>query len=116
MKIICRVDLNAPLPHTLINFLIRKLAGVILYMIQRQTVKVQHDDQCNHAQRIRSNHAFYRDWLLPKLRYLYVAMYFKVCCDVSNRIQLFASLLFAPFALIILVISYLFISTGITVM
>jgi len=61
-------QMNAPLPHTLINFLIRKLAGVILYMIQRQTLKVQQDDQCNHAQRIRSNHAFYRDWLLPKLR------------------------------------------------
>eukprot|EP01032_Pedospumella_encystans_P032587 gene32587-36793_t len=78
MKIICRVDLNAPLPHTLINFLIRKLAGVILYMIQRQTVKVQHDDQCNHAQRIRNNHAFYRDWLLPKLRHY---------CDVKGWLQ-----------------------------
>jgi len=68
MKIICRVDLNAPLPHSLINFLIRKLAGVILYMIQRQAAKVQSDAQCSHALRIRSNHGFYRDWLLPKFR------------------------------------------------
>ncbi len=68
MKIICRVDLNAPLPHVLINFLICKLAGVVLYMIQRQTAKVQTDHQCGHAQQIRSNHGFYRDWLLPKLR------------------------------------------------
>lgn len=63
------MDLNAPLPTTVINFLIRKLAGILLYMIQKQVVKVQTDHQCSHALRIRSNLAFYRDWLLPKLRY-----------------------------------------------
>jgi hypothetical protein len=60
------VNLNAPLPHSLINFLTRKLAGVVLYRMQQQVMKVIKDA---NAQRIRSNLGFYRDWLLPKLRY-----------------------------------------------
>ncbi len=62
------MDLNAPLPHSLINFLIRKLAGILLYLIQKQVMKVQTDHHCSHALRIRSNLDFYRDWLLPKFR------------------------------------------------
>jgi hypothetical protein len=68
-KIVSRVNLNAPLPHSLINFLTRKLAGVVLYRMQQQVMKVIKDANCQHAQRIRSNLGFYRDWLLPKLRY-----------------------------------------------
>lgn len=76
-KIISRVDLNAPLPHSLINFLTRKLAGIILYVMQRQVMRVITEHHCQHAQRIRSNCDFYRDWLLPKLRYRMAQHLFK---------------------------------------
>jgi len=68
-KIVSRVDMNAPLPHTLINFLIRNLAGIMLYVLQQQVIKVANHYDCEHAQRIRADTEFYRDWLLPKFRH-----------------------------------------------
>jgi hypothetical protein len=61
--------MNAPLPQMVINFIIRKISGVILYLIQEQVKKIQSDSNCSHAKQIKANVGFYRDWLLPKLRY-----------------------------------------------
>ena len=63
------MDPNTRLPHTIINFVMRNLAGVLLYLISRQSVKASKDHNCSHAKRIREDTAFYRDWLLPKIRY-----------------------------------------------
>jgi hypothetical protein len=66
---IIQLDTKAPLPKTALNFLIKNLAGGFLYFFQQQVQKICNDPDSTHAQRIRSNTAFYRDWVLPKLRY-----------------------------------------------
>jgi hypothetical protein len=67
---IIQLDPKAPLPQIALNFLIKNLAGSLLYFFQQQVIKVCKDSNTIHAQRIRSNTAFYRDWVLPKLRYV----------------------------------------------
>jgi hypothetical protein len=67
--IIFRVDLNAPLPQSLINYLIQNLAGIFLYLLQQQAIKVKSNPDCKHAARIKADSTFYRDWVLPKFRY-----------------------------------------------
>jgi hypothetical protein len=62
------VNPNCPLPTALLNFVIKNLAGVVLYYFQKQVVKVAKDHSCEHANRIRNNKDFYSRWLLPKLR------------------------------------------------
>jgi len=66
--IISKVDLNAPLPQSIINYIIQNLAGIVLYLLQQQAMKVKNNPDCKHALRIRSETAFYRDWVLPKFR------------------------------------------------
>lgn len=66
--IISKVDLKAPLPQSLINFLIRNLAGIILYLLQQQSLKVQNNIDCTHAKRIIEDVQFYKNWLLPKFK------------------------------------------------
>jgi len=68
--IISKVDLNAPLPQSLINYLIQNLAGIILYLLQQQVIKVKSNPDCKHAVRIRAVSTFYRDWVIPKFRLL----------------------------------------------
>ncbi len=46
----------------------KNVAGLMLYLFQRQAIKVSNDPECEHAQRIRSNREFYANWVLPKLR------------------------------------------------
>mmetsp|Transcript_26097 Transcript_26097/g.28462 ORF Transcript_26097/g.28462 Transcript_26097/m.28462 type:complete len:217 (-) Transcript_26097:152-802(-) len=65
---IIHVDPNTRLPQTIINFVMRNLAGVLLYLFTKQAIKASKDPNCSHAQRIREDTEFYRDWLLPKLR------------------------------------------------
>ena len=67
--IISKVDLNAPLPQSLINYLIQNLAGILLYLLQQQAIKVKNNPDCKHATRIKADSMFYRDWVLPKFRY-----------------------------------------------
>jgi hypothetical protein len=54
----------------------KNMAGVLLYWFQRQTLKVAKDHNCNHAQRIRQQTEFYRDWLLPKVRYVEIMRFY----------------------------------------
>lgn len=66
--IIAHINPNAPLPQLFINYIMKHIAGIILYLFQRQVMKIAQDVHSLHAHRIRENTAFYRDWLLPKLR------------------------------------------------
>lgn len=66
--VIVEIEPNIHLPQVLLNFVIRNLAGMFLYLVQRQAIKTSQDANCPHNQRIRENKAFYQDWLLPKLQ------------------------------------------------
>ena len=69
-SIICTVDLKVMLPNFIINFVIRNLAGVLLYVIQNQANHMTKNLNCKHSKRIRENKDFYLNWLLPKLHNL----------------------------------------------
>ena len=62
------MDPRVAIPRSIVNFAIRKLAGLLLYLIQRQAQYVhEQNHDCPHARRIRENTDFYKEWLLPKL-------------------------------------------------
>lgn len=65
--IIVNVDPNTPLPRSLVNFVMRNVAGVLLHCIQKQAQKVLMNPNSEHAHRIREEHPVYVLWLLPKL-------------------------------------------------
>eukprot|EP01039_Chlorochromonas_danica_P001567 gene1567-1712_t len=66
--IVADVNPRCPLPQALLNFVIKNLAGVVLYFFRKQVMKVHKDHSCEHAHRIRENKEFYSGWVLPKLR------------------------------------------------
>lgn len=65
--IVAKVDPRTILPHSLINFVVRNLAGFMLYFFQLKVKDVIKHPDCEHAKCIRENTHFYRDWLKPKL-------------------------------------------------
>jgi hypothetical protein len=67
-RLVCTVDPKFPLPQTIINFAIKKLAGLLLYLVEKEAHKIQKDKDCAHARKIRENKAFYVDWLMAKMR------------------------------------------------
>mmetsp|Transcript_8234 Transcript_8234/g.8398 ORF Transcript_8234/g.8398 Transcript_8234/m.8398 type:complete len:338 (+) Transcript_8234:183-1196(+) len=66
--IIASIDPRAHLPPFLVNLILQKLAGVILYLLQCQAEKVVAHPEGEHGKRILSDKEFYSGWLLPKLR------------------------------------------------
>jgi len=66
-RIIATVDPKVAIPRMIVNFAIRKLAGLLLYCIQTQAQYVQKNQKCAHACRISENRDFYELWLMPKL-------------------------------------------------
>jgi len=78
--IIAHLDFNAPLPASIVNYLVTKVAGLFLYFFQRQSRSIiQHNEDelkgpshktNEHAERIRSNEGFYKHWVLPKIQAL----------------------------------------------
>lgn len=71
-------DLNMPLPQSLLNFLLKHLAGIVLYKFQQKAASVRNDSDSTHAHRIREDKDFYQDWVLPRLRFY---------CDVKGWAQ-----------------------------
>ena len=62
--IVCNVDVKAPLPAFVTNFVVRQMAGVLLYRLQRHAVRVarraREGRECEHARRIADDeHGFY---------------------------------------------------------
>eukprot|EP01031_Cornospumella_fuschlensis_P025323 gene25323-30578_t len=70
--IIADINPNTMLPQALLNMVIKNLAGMVLYFFHKQVRKISSDIHCEHALRIRSNRAFYKDWVLRKLEHMCV--------------------------------------------
>ena len=65
--ILAKVDPRTMLPHSIVNVVVRNLAGWMLYFFQQKAKEVAADPKSEIAQRIRANPLFYKHWLLPKL-------------------------------------------------
>jgi len=65
--IIAKVDPRTILPKSLVNIVVRNLAGLMLYFFQNKVKEVVKHPEGDHAKRIRENPHFYKEWLLPKL-------------------------------------------------
>jgi len=69
-KLVANIDPNMPIiPQSMIDFVMKKLCGVLLYKLQAAAKKAATDPIKNaHARRMRQEHAFYNGWLLPKVK------------------------------------------------
>ena len=65
-SIIVNVDPKAPLPQWFVNFIIKKMAGVLLYKLQQRARYVESHPGCEHAQRIRNDPVGFYAWARPK--------------------------------------------------
>jgi hypothetical protein len=66
-KMVANIDPNLPLPQNLLDFVTRKICGVIIYKLQSAAKRAANDPVRNaHSQRMRQEHEFYEGWLLPK--------------------------------------------------
>jgi hypothetical protein len=68
-RIISNIDPNISfIPHSLLDFVMRKMCGVLLHHLQQAAHKLSlRPDKTPYAERIRSD-PFYESWLLPKFR------------------------------------------------
>jgi hypothetical protein len=66
--IIVNVDPKAPLPQSMVQFFLRKFAGVLLYFWAKAARKIQtHPEKSEIAKRMKERGDFYKDWLQPKI-------------------------------------------------
>jgi len=71
-KVVANVNPNISfLPQSLLDFLMKQLAGVILAKLQGASMKAsKHPVKNAHARKIREEAAFYREWILPKFEHI----------------------------------------------
>jgi hypothetical protein len=67
-RLIANIDPKLALPQKLMDFCMKKMAGVLLLCLQKMAKKVVSDPKCEHAQKMRDDPAFYREYLLPKFQ------------------------------------------------
>ena len=69
-RIIANIDPNLPLiPQSLLDFLMKKLCGVMLYKLQKAATKISKDPIRNaHAYKMRQEEDFYLGWLMQKFK------------------------------------------------
>jgi hypothetical protein len=67
-KLVANIDPNLPLiPQSLLDFLMKRLCGVLLCKMQAAAMKISRDPVTNHhAIKMREERDFYQKWLLPK--------------------------------------------------
>ena len=65
------VDPKIPLHQALVNFVIKKMAGLALYFFQKRVSEVAHSVDNSTSRKIQQNSTFYTEWLLPKVRHYY---------------------------------------------
>lgn len=65
-RLVANIDPKLALPQWLIDFSMKKIAGLVLVCLQSQAKKVMNNPDRKHGKRIQEDSAFYRDWLLPK--------------------------------------------------
>lgn len=74
--LVANINPNLPLPNALLDFITRKICGVVISKIQSAAKKALKDPVRNpHARRIRESEDFYKGWLLPK---------FEAFCEMNN--------------------------------
>ena len=75
--LIANINPNIPLiPQSLLDFVMRKLCGVVLFKLQVAAKKAANSPVKNvHARRMRQEEAFYHGWLLPKFMALCRTLY-----------------------------------------
>ncbi|GMI05392.1 hypothetical protein TrVE_jg13648 [Triparma verrucosa] len=67
--LIANIDPRLSLPQKLIDFSMKKMCGVLLLCLQKMAKKiVKNPKKSEHAKHMRSDKAFYEDWLLPKFQ------------------------------------------------
>lgn len=69
-RLVANIDPNLRfVPQPLIDFAMKRMAGVLLQRLQEAAARAAEDPAANpHARRIREDATFYRQWLLPKFR------------------------------------------------
>lgn len=69
-RVVANINPNLPvIPQSLLEFIMRKLCGVILFKLQHAAKKAASDPVRNaHARRMRQEEAFYKGWLMPKFQ------------------------------------------------
>ena len=72
-RIIVNLDPNlAFIPQWMIEFCMKKIAGVLLLKIQRTAKHAfKNPHKSLHAKRIKDDTVFYKDWLVPRFEYYY---------------------------------------------
>ena len=65
-RIVANIDPKLFLPQWLINFVMKKMAGLLLVSMLNMSKTVSVDSDCKHGKRISDDSAFYADWVWPK--------------------------------------------------
>uniref|UniRef100_A0A7S2L8G5 START domain-containing protein n=1 Tax=Leptocylindrus danicus TaxID=163516 RepID=A0A7S2L8G5_9STRA len=65
-RLVANIDPKLALPQWLIDFSMKKIAGLVLVCLQSMAKKVMNNPERKHGKRIQEDSEFYRDWLLPK--------------------------------------------------
>jgi hypothetical protein len=73
LRVIFTLDPKVQLPQAVINFFIKKVAGMLIYLLREQGLQVASDPARSAvAQRIRAS-TFYSDYLLPRFQHTFEA-------------------------------------------
>ena len=67
-RLIANADLKLAVPQKLVDFCLKKMAGVLLLCLQKMAMRVVGDPCCEHAKKMREDPEFYEEWLLPKFQ------------------------------------------------
>ena len=65
-EVVVCVDLRTILPQALLDFFLKRLVGLFIWLWRRQSRYVSAHEQCPHREAISKDPAFYDDWLRPK--------------------------------------------------
>ncbi|EGZ25752.1 hypothetical protein PHYSODRAFT_479879 [Phytophthora sojae] len=67
--IVANIDPKCAIPKAMLNFGIKKMAGILLYLIRKEAEKIEHDHKKNaaneHLRRINSDPSGFYTWLRP---------------------------------------------------
>ncbi|CAN0045210.1 unnamed protein product [Scytosiphon promiscuus] len=70
-SVVANIDPKAPVPQAVVNFVVRKVAGMFLYYLKQTAECIGTDESNCHRQRILSDEAFYKSWLFPRFERFY---------------------------------------------
>jgi hypothetical protein len=68
--IVNNADPKAPLPQSFVNFVTRKVCGILLYKLQQRVLHVSRSPGCEHRVRIMEDPVRFYSWLRPRVEAL----------------------------------------------